>query len=57
MIFVFEGLLDNDKVLAGAIWRNFFEEKYPDTNPERLEILVNYIRRQVYLGLLNYYKN
>ncbi|XP_066993047.2 ubiquinol-cytochrome-c reductase complex assembly factor 1 [Anabrus simplex] len=42
-----EGLLSDDKVLAGAIWRRFFQQKCD--HPEDIECLVKYIRRQVKL--------
>jgi len=50
-LFVYdEGLLGNDLQLANALWRRFFlsmqedeEGQIPD--PEKLEILVNYVRR------------
>ena len=40
-----EGLLLDDKVLAGALWRRFFQRNCKD--PEHLERLVHYIRKQV----------
>ncbi|KAJ9595712.1 hypothetical protein L9F63_013125, partial [Diploptera punctata] len=39
-----EGLLLDDKVLAGALWRRFFQRNCND--PEYLERLVHYIRKQ-----------
>lgn len=41
-----EGLLSDDKVLAGALWRNFFEKTCQDV--EHLEKLVEYVRKQLY---------
>lgn len=41
-----EGLLGNDKDLAGAVWRNFLEMN-PNVQPAHLELLVSYIRKQV----------
>lgn len=40
-----EGLMSDDKVLAGALWRRFFEMKCD--NYEHLEVMVKYVRRQV----------
>lgn len=40
-----EGLLSEDHVLAGAIWRRFFRQEC--LNPEQVECLVKYIRKQV----------
>lgn len=40
-----EGLQSSDMVLAGAIWRRMYQKNYVD--PENLEILVKYIRKQV----------
>lgn len=40
-----EGLLSNDKVLASALWRRFFNRSCD--KPERLETMVKYIRQQV----------
>lgn len=40
-----EGLLTNDKVLASALWRRFFEMNC--RNPKDLETMVKYVRRQV----------
>ena len=37
-------MLDNDKTLAGALWRNFFEKNCKATD---LELLVEYVHRQV----------
>ncbi|XP_049856757.1 ubiquinol-cytochrome-c reductase complex assembly factor 1-like [Schistocerca gregaria] len=42
-----EGLLSDDKVLAGAVWRRFFERNC--NNPEAVECLVRYIRKQIKL--------
>lgn len=40
-----EGLMFDDKALAGALWRRFFEMKCD--NYEHLETMVKYVRRQV----------
>lgn len=40
-----EGLQSDDVVLAGAIWRRMYQRNYVD--PENLEILVKYVRKQV----------
>lgn len=40
-----EGLLSDDKALAGALWRNFFEKDCKDI--EHLEVMVEYVRRQL----------
>ncbi|XP_077294188.1 ubiquinol-cytochrome c reductase complex assembly factor 1 [Arctopsyche grandis] len=40
-----EGLLGNDMVLAGAIWRRFFSMEHD--NAADIETIVKYIRRQV----------
>lgn len=40
-----EGLLTNDKVLAAAVWRIFFEKSCD--SPEQIECIVKYIRKQV----------
>lgn len=40
-----EGLMLDDKVLAGALWRRFFEMKCD--NYEHLETMVKYVRLQV----------
>lgn len=40
-----EGLMGDDMVLAGALWRRFFEKECP--NFEMLEILVKYVREHV----------
>lgn len=42
-----EGLLINDRALAGALWRNWVHDK-TTTDPEMLSLLVMYIRSQVY---------
>jgi cytochrome b pre-mRNA-processing protein 3 len=45
MIGYDEGLLSDDKTLAGAVWRTFLQQ---DCNePENVERLVHYIRKQV----------
>ncbi|XP_023725594.1 ubiquinol-cytochrome-c reductase complex assembly factor 1 isoform X1 [Cryptotermes secundus] len=40
-----EGLLSKDTVLAGAVWRTFLQQDCND--PENVECLVHYIRKQV----------
>lgn len=40
-----EGLMTDDRVLSGAIWRRFFEMKCDDFC--KLEILVKYVRQQI----------
>lgn len=40
-----EGIQSDDKVLAGALWRRFFCSEC--NNPEHVETLVIYIRKQV----------
>lgn len=40
-----EGILSDDKVLAGALWRRFFY--FECNNPEHVELLVSYVRMQV----------
>lgn len=45
-----EGLLSNDKVLASALWRRFFDRSCD--KPERLETMVKYIRQQVSCNLI-----
>ena len=40
-----QGLLDSDKVLAGSVWRVFFEMDCEDIT--HIELLVHYIRKQV----------
>lgn len=40
-----EGILSEDKVLAGALWRIFFCSECND--PEQLETLLTYVRKQV----------
>lgn len=40
-----EGLLSDDKALAGALWRNFFEKDCKDV--AHLEKLVEYVRKQL----------
>jgi HD superfamily phosphohydrolase YqeK len=40
-----EGLLSDDKVLAGAVWRTLLQQQCSDL--ENLERLVHYIRKQV----------
>ncbi|KAK4883505.1 hypothetical protein RN001_006824 [Aquatica leii] len=40
-----EGLNSSDVVLAGALWRRLYQQKSVD--PEHLDMLVKYIRRQI----------
>jgi len=40
-----EGLMSDDRVLAGALWRRFFEMNSEDY--QKIEILVKYVRMQV----------
>lgn len=42
-----EGLLSEDKVLAAAIWRMFFNSE--NNNPEQIETVVIYVRKQIHL--------
>ncbi|XP_019698073.1 ubiquinol-cytochrome-c reductase complex assembly factor 1 isoform X2 [Harpegnathos saltator] len=42
-----EGILSDDKVLAGALWRRFFCLEC--NNPEHIELLLTYVRIQVSL--------
>ncbi|XP_068202125.1 ubiquinol-cytochrome-c reductase complex assembly factor 1 [Palaemon carinicauda] len=39
-----EGLMSDDKVLASALWRRLFSKECDD--PERLECIVQYVRKQ-----------
>lgn len=41
-----EGLLGDDKALAGAVWRILYG--YQDMDAEKLELFVHYIRKQVH---------
>ncbi|XP_064597341.1 ubiquinol-cytochrome-c reductase complex assembly factor 1-like [Liolophura sinensis] len=41
-----EGLLSHDRVLAGALWRIFFEKA--DTDPGSLARMVEYVRQQIH---------
>lgn len=45
MIGYDEGLLSDDKTLAGAVWRTFLQRDCSE--PENVERLVHYIRKQV----------
>jgi cytochrome b pre-mRNA-processing protein 3 len=45
-----EGILSDDRVLASALWRRFFEKDCKDART--LEIMVRYVRRQVSSFLL-----
>lgn len=40
-----EGLMSDDSVLAGAIWRNIFSQG--DFDPRHLEVLVDYVRENI----------
>lgn len=40
-----QGLMSHDRVLAGALWRAFFESRIAD--PILLEQMVHYVRKQV----------
>lgn len=40
-----EGWLTNDKVLASMVWRRIFNKACDD--PEKIELVVKYIRKQV----------
>lgn len=40
-----EGMMSDDKTLAGALWRRFFERDCD--NFENLETLLRYVRKQV----------
>ncbi|XP_011647311.1 ubiquinol-cytochrome-c reductase complex assembly factor 1 [Pogonomyrmex barbatus] len=42
-----EGIQSDDKTLAGALWRRFF--RLECNNPEHVETLLNYVRKQIYL--------
>ncbi|ESO84119.1 hypothetical protein LOTGIDRAFT_108143 [Lottia gigantea] len=42
-----EGLLSDDKTLAGAVWRTIYEQR-DNVDPEKIELLVYYIRKQVH---------
>lgn len=42
-----EGILSDDKTLAGALWRRFFQLE--GNNPEHIEMLLIYVRKQVRL--------
>lgn len=42
-----EGLLSDDRVLAGALWRRFFKN-YNNDDVKKLETLVEYVRKTVY---------
>lgn len=42
-----EGILSDDKVLAGALWRRFFYLEC--NNPEHVELLLTYVRIQISL--------
>ncbi|XP_029467473.1 ubiquinol-cytochrome-c reductase complex assembly factor 1 isoform X2 [Rhinatrema bivittatum] len=47
-----EGILSDDRVLAGALWRNLFNKQCDD--PRHLELMVEYVRKQMqYLDTLN----
>ncbi|XP_043566800.1 ubiquinol-cytochrome-c reductase complex assembly factor 1 isoform X1 [Chiloscyllium plagiosum] len=40
-----EGILSDDRVLAASLWRHFFNRQCED--PEQLELMVEYVRKQV----------
>ncbi|KAK3856906.1 hypothetical protein Pcinc_010180 [Petrolisthes cinctipes] len=42
-----EGIMSDDRVLASALWRRLFSKNCED--PERLECIVSYVRRQAAL--------
>ncbi|MED6282309.1 hypothetical protein CHARACLAT_030811 [Characodon lateralis] len=44
-----EGILSDDCVLAAALWRNLFNRQCED--PQQLELMVEYVRKQVCLFL------
>ena len=46
---LFQGLLENDKVLAAALWSQFFNFECRDA--EKLEKLVHYVHKQVNIAL------
>ncbi|XP_056678114.1 ubiquinol-cytochrome-c reductase complex assembly factor 1 [Monodelphis domestica] len=47
-----EGILSDDRGLAAALWRTFFNQKCDD--PRQLELLVEYVRKQMqYLDSIN----
>uniref|UniRef100_H9H7F1 Ubiquinol-cytochrome c chaperone domain-containing protein n=1 Tax=Monodelphis domestica TaxID=13616 RepID=H9H7F1_MONDO len=46
------GILSDDRGLAAALWRTFFNQKCDD--PRQLELLVEYVRKQMqYLDSIN----
>lgn len=42
-----EGLLNDDKVMAGALWRRFFQKECDDFS--QLDLLVKYVRAQMHM--------
>ncbi|EPY78276.1 hypothetical protein CB1_001108025 [Camelus ferus] len=47
-----KGILSDDRGLAAALWRTFFNQKCED--PRQLELLVEYVRKQIqYLDSMN----
>ncbi len=44
-LLLFQGLMGHDRVLAGALWRTFFDKACED--PVKLELMVQYVRKQV----------
>jgi cytochrome b pre-mRNA-processing protein 3 len=42
-----EGSQGDDVVLAGALWRRFYQQE--DVDPKSLEVLVKYVRKQMRL--------
>lgn len=49
-----EGIMSDDKLLASALWRRFFV--YECNNPEHLEKLLIYVRKQEMIILLFYHE-
>lgn len=47
-----EGWLTNDMILASMVWRRIFNKECDD--PEKIESVVKYIRKQVIERNLNY---
>ncbi len=50
MLYFFKGLLDDDRVLAGVLWRQFLQYECEDA--VQLKKLVHYVRQQVIIRLL-----
>ena len=53
ILYYDEGLQSSDKVLANNLWTTLFENR-PDVSPEKLEMLVEYIRKNVSVFLKLY---